>query len=256
MSVRLYIGMPGYGKTLAMQLAARRWLDAGWLCLTVDRCDEWGANSVDSNGYHRWQNAPPNISEIPQETNDADTLYEELCRLRDADEGWLVRFKFPYDGYRLGEIAREVGNCAVFDDEADYTTSRGNWESIHEPNSKGKCACGAGTNCDLRGFSLNPYRDFVHRGRHLPSPVDATAREVHLHGAMRRPENVHTDVTAEAEEVMLFRSGGHTTTERFWKEGWLTQEQLPDVGELPKLHYYMFKRGEGEAKREVIQLPE
>lgn len=233
MSVRLFIGWPGFGKSLAMQDICAQAVEAGHLCFTVDRCYEWAADSKDKEGRSRWRDSPPLISEAPQEIEDDEELYSELCRLRDDEKGWLVRFGFPWDGFQVGELARKVGSVIVADDECDYTTSRGSWEQMHKPDSP------------LRGFSVNPFRDFVHRGRHLPSPVDYVPREVHLLGAMRRPENVHTDLTSVAEEVMLFRIGGHTTLERLTKEGWLTDEQLTEVQRLPPLHYLLHKKGEG-----------
>lgn len=211
----------------------------GHITYAVCRAGEWAKDAVDKEGRLRWRGDAPPISEAPQEIDDEDELVRKLCEYRDEEpekRGRVVRFGFPFDGYQVGQIARRVGNCIVADDEADYTSSRGGWEQMHKPDSP------------LRGFSINPFRDFVHRGRHLPSPDDFVPREVHLLGAMRRPENVHTDLTSIAEEVMLFRIGGRNTLPRLVEEGWVTDEQLVELQSLPPLHYLLHKKGEGTVR--------
>lgn len=253
MAVRLFIGWTGFGKSLAMQDMSADAAADGHLVLTVDRAREWRTDAVDEEGRSRWRDDPPELYEWPQEMN-RDELFKRLCEQRDKpveERGCVVRFDFPWNGLKLGTLARELGSCMVVDDEADYTAGHGNWEAMHCERPHRVCGCG-NPECALDDYSLNPYRDFVHRGRHLPSPVDGVPRVVHLLGAMRRPENVHTDLTAIAEEVMMFRIGGHTTLDRISREGWLADDQLEEVQRLPKLHYLLYRKGEQRAVPGIV----
>lgn len=252
MSIRLFIGWPGFGKSLAMQDISAEAANNGHIIYTVDRAREWTAESTDKEGRHRWRGEPPRILEWPQQMERAD-LVERLIELRDSegeDRGAVVRFDFPWDGFTVGELAREVGDVTVADDEADYTSSRGQWEILHRREG---CPCREYP-CPLVGYGLNPYRDFAHRGRHVPSPIDGVPREVHLLGAMRRPENVHTDLTSIAEEVMLFRIGGKNTFKRLLDEDWLAEDQLEELKELPPLEYFLHKKGKGTARGSIKPL--
>lgn len=252
MSIRLFIGWPGFGKSLAMQDICAEAANNGHIVYTVDRANEWREGATDKDGRDRWRGEPPRILEWPQEF-EREELIERLTALREdkgENRGAVVRFAFPWDGFAVGELAREIGDVIVADDEADYTANRGSWEQLHRER---KCPCGE-VPCPLVGFSLNPYRDFAHRGRHLPSPLDRVQREVHLLGAMRRPENVHTDLSSIAEEVMLFRIAGYSTLERIEKEGWLSEEQIAELQRLEPLNYFLHKKGKSTERGSIAPL--
>lgn len=216
MSIKLALGVPGAGKTLALQDMARDAVAQGWCVFTVCRANEW---TVEGNNP-RWRGRPPPAYDVeglplwsPGEPVEFEG-FEDLCALRD-EGGCLVRFPYPWESVAVAELAAAIGDVVIIDDEIDLVARRKGWED-------------------------NPWRAFVHRGRHLPD-VDGVPREVHVYGAARRPQNLHTDLTELADEVLLFRLQGSNTLGRVFDEGWVPEAQLEELSRLPDLDYFLWR---------------
>ena len=202
MSIRLFIGVPGAGKTLAMQDYTRALCASGWPCLVIDRADEWRA---DDNP--RWRGHPPEVRDVPH-TTDLGKLAEDL----EGEKG-VLRFNAPWEPLDVAHVANLLGNTVYVDDEIDLAAVYVGWRE-------------------------NPIRNMVHRGRHLPN-MRGIPSEVHILGAARRPQNLHTDLTSMADEVMLFRVNGAATLKRVVQEGYV--EDPDEVVTLPNLDYVLWK---------------
>jgi hypothetical protein len=194
MSVRLYLGVPGSGKTqgiLDFILA-----DFSNLFLTVDRALDYAAKDKWGNPNPRWRGAPPRLWTAPSPSFPRAQLLHALAEAREL--GGLVRFGYPWEALEVAQVAAELGDCVLVDDELDFTATYRAWET-------------------------NPIRAVIHRGRHLPD-AHGVIREVHLLGACRRPQSLHIDVPTLADEVSLYKLQGEETIARCIREGWLTDE--------------------------------
>lgn len=201
MTIKLFIGVPGAGKTLAMQDYVRN-LCADWPCLTMDRADEWRAED-----NPRWRGHSPEVLDVPH-TTDLAKLAKDL----EGQKG-VLRFNAPWEPLDVAHVTNLLGNAVYVDDEIDLAAVYVGWRD-------------------------NPIRNMVHRGRHLPNQHGEPC-EVHVLGAARRPQNLHTDLTSMADEVMLFRVNGAMTLKRIVAEGYV--EDAEEVQNLPNLHYVLWK---------------
>ncbi len=216
MGVTLALGVPAAGKTLALQDLVHDACLEGWVCYAVDRPGEWAKNLPDGKPNPRWRGAPPLIEDA---SDDYDAAFEQALAARDAaaesGTGRVLRFGYPWEPLDVAEILRDVGDGIYVDDEIDYAALKQGWDE-------------------------NPLRDFVHRGRHLPD-AEGVPREVHIMGAARRPQSLHTDVTSMAEQVLIFRISGKWTLKRVEEEGWLEGQQLLTARTMPNLRYFHWK---------------
>jgi len=227
MSIRLALGVPGAGKSLALQDMVRDGSREGHVYFVPDRAGEWADTLIDGvTPNPRWRGDPPNILYAPPPQNEkAVPELDWYKQIRDAGNA-VVLFPHPWEARAVAAIAKDVGGVVFCDDEIDLLATYQSWLD-------------------------NPLRDFCHRGRHLPD-VDGIPREVHIFGAARRPQNLHTDVTNLADEVLIFRVQGKNTLKRLVDEGMLEESMVPEARTMPNFHYFLWK-ATGEITRGVLE---
>lgn len=226
MSIRLALGVPKAGKTLALQDMVHDAALDGHTLFVRDLAGEWRQEDPEAPGRPnpRWRDAPPELVDAPDP--DSGDLLSELEEHRDAG-GRVVLFGWPWEGRDIAQCCLDVGNVNYVDDEIDTTaTYTDAWEE-------------------------NPIREFAHRGRHLPN-AEGVIGKVHVFGACRRPQSLHIDVTSLADEVMLFRVQGHRTIKRVLDEGWIDQSMVDELRTLPNLHFFKWE-STGEIHRGFIE---
>lgn len=206
--IKLFVGVPGAGKSLAMQDTVRilnRQSKLG--CVVIDRTNEWGLLDKDENPNPRWRGDAPFITMLDVDA-DEGSIREAL---QDASEqGRTVVFQTD-KANEVGDWVRRIGYLVYVDDEIDLTARVKDWLE-------------------------NPLRAFVHTGRHLAND-DGYMCEVHILGACRRVQNIHTDLTEMAEEVFIFRSQGKNTIKRILDEGWCEDSDIDYIKTQPDLSF-------------------
>lgn len=207
--ITLCLGVPGSGKSLALQDLVREGCAAGLTFAAFDHAFEWSALDKDGNENVRWRGEPPNIAHVEKCSH--DEACDLLEKARDNDGGSLLVFSAPWESLDVARIVLDVGDCSFVDDEIDLIATNENWGG-------------------------NPLKEFIHRGRHS---VDRHGypREVHAYGAARRIQYLHTDLTSLANQIFVFRLQGSTTLTRAVKEGFLEAEMVDTVRALPNLHF-------------------
>lgn len=127
-------------------------------------------------------------------------------------------FVFPaWEAAPVARLAIANGPSVVVDDEIDLSGGKtGAWED-------------------------NPYREIIHRGRHLPDR-EGVFQEVHLYGACRRPQSLHTDF-AIADQVHIFRCQGQATLARLRSDDYIRDEDMETIRTLPKLRFLHWPSG-------------
>lgn len=118
----------------------------------------------------------------------------------------------------VAQLAIDVGDVSFVDDELDFCAQQGGW-------------------------SQNPLRLVVHRGRHLANKAGRIC-EVHLLGACRRPQNLASDITQIAEQVFIFRCQGELTLRRLYVDEMISEEEFETIRNLPKFSYKHYPSGE------------
>lgn len=212
--IKLFCGVPGSGKTLAMQDTVRLLnRESGLGCVAIDRTEDWGLADKDGKPNVRWRKDPPSIVEWTPENSDDDSIRESLYEAQ--TKGTTVVFK-RFEPWVVSDWVQRIGDLVYVDDEVDLTARTKEWLA-------------------------NPLRAFVHTGRHLPDE-SGYPREVHILGACRRVQNIHTDLTEMADEVFLFRSQGKNTIKRLFDEGWIdSDEMMLKVKTQPNLDYVRWR---------------
>lgn len=206
--IKLFVGVPGAGKSLAMQDTVRilnRETKLG--CVVIDRTAEWGILGQDGNPNPRWRGDAPPLTVMSLDDAESD-IREALQRA--SDKGETVVFQTD-NAPEVGAWVRRVGYLVYVDDEIDLTARTKDWLD-------------------------NPLRAFVHTGRHLAND-DGVMCEVHIMGACRRVQNIHTDLTEMSEEVFIFRSQGKNTIKRILDEGWIEDSDIEYIKTQPNLSY-------------------
>lgn len=209
MSIFLALGVPGAGKTLALQDRVHDATLAGWTCFVVDMAGEWRLTDAEGKPNPRWRNKPPPMEIAP---NPAEEINDELL-VEWRKSAKVILFGYPWEALDVARLSTRCGGVIYVDDEIDRVARYEGWLS-------------------------NPLREMCHRGRHLPDGIDGTPREVHLWGAARRPQNLHTDVTELCDEMLIFRVQGSRTTKRLYDEGILTKAEAHAIRTFPNLHFY------------------
>lgn len=215
--ISLFYGVPGAGKTTAMMdFVAQHALEQ--VFFVVDRAGEWSVGSPDhaSSPNPRWRGA-----DIPISVVEPDSVPDEW-------EPGVYLFQYPWEGIEVAELARSVGNVTYVDDEIDLVAVYKGWES-------------------------SPLRDFVHRGRHLPN-ANGDICEVHILGAARRPQSLHTDLTAMADQAMIFRVQGYRTLKRLVDDSYVEETDWDEIRTLPNFEYFLW-RSNGTIVRGEVSNP-
>jgi hypothetical protein len=222
--IRLAFGVPSAGKSLALQdIVNLELYDKRIGFAIVDRAGEWNETDIRTGAPNvRWRGNPPPLLIAPHDNTKA---FEMLVEAREQRQG--VLFQHPWEGLDVAELVRQVGDLVYCDDEIDLVALNGSqWKD-------------------------NPLRDFVHRGRHLPD-ANGIPREVHIYGAARRVQNLHTDLTSMCDECLIFRIQGERTISRVVNEGMLPPECVDEARTQPNLHYYLWK-SDGSINRGVLK---
>ena len=188
------------------------------MALIIDRTNEWAYVDKDGDKNPRWRGDPPPLT-IIDDTGDEGSIRETLIGCR--DRGLSAVFRSD-DAAEVGRWVRRIGDLVYCDDEIDLTARS-------------------------KGWLENPLRAFVHTGRHLKDE-EGYPREVHILGACRRVQNIHTDLTEMAEEVFIFRSQGKNTIKRIIDEGWAEDADLESIKTQPNLSYHKWKNDGSMAK--------
>lgn len=168
----------------------------------------------------RWRGDPPAITEMAHGRVDYDA-YE-------APGVYLHRW--PWVGDEVADLARAVGNAVYVDDEIDLVATNKAW---------------------TEGSAL---RDFVHMGRHLPNR-DGEICQIHILGAARRPQNLHTDLVSMADEILVFRVAGHRTLKRLEDDMGLDEATLEEARLQPDFRYLLWQNRTMQVQRGRIPDP-
>lgn len=183
--------------------------------LVVDRAGEWFAESP------RWRGSKPPLYL-------AEGTEGELIDEIEEAEGGIWCFQAPWEPLQVAKLVQAIGDCVYVDDEIDLFAVYKDWLS-------------------------NPLRDFVHRGRHLANR-HGEPKQVDILGAARRVQNLHTDLTSMADEVMVFRSQGKQTMKRLVEEGYIEDDEQERVRSMPNFRYVLW-RNTGERAHGKISNP-
>ncbi len=207
--IQLFYGLPGAGKTTAMMDYVHAHADKHRFFVT-DRAAEWGAVDPDNaeKPNPRWRGLDPKLIRtiLPDEVPD------------EWPETGIFLFQYPWEGLDVAQLAVDVGNVVVCDDEMDLVAVRTGWET-------------------------SPLRMAVHRGRHAPNAKGEIC-ELHIMGAARRPQNLHIDLTSMADQVFIFRVQGHRTLERLQLDSMISDaddEEWMKISSLPNFEYKLWK---------------
>lgn len=213
--IKLFLGMPGAGKTLAMQDLVYDSTKAGWPCFVIDNAFEWLPETLDGKTNIRWRGRPPFIVRAPEpDSPDLDSAVSEVLE----KNGVLVCEKLDdWEPRMVADLVKQHGNAIYVDDEIDLFARYKDWDD-------------------------NPLKDFIHRGRHMPN-AENIPTEVHIYGAARRPQNLHTDLTSMASEVFTFRMQGMNTLKRIQAEGYVEPQLIEGLPKLPDLYFHKWEMG-------------
>lgn len=165
----------------------------GYQYFVVDRTGDWSPSA------EHWSGRPPK------------NLYtfhapKDLPRDGFPDEGVFV---FPgWENETVAQMCIDNAPAVLVDDELDLAGGKvGSWEK-------------------------NPMREFIHRGRHVKNKFGKYA-EVHLFGACRRPQSLHTDFGL-ATEVYIFRCQGDATLNRLRADAFIRDEEMERIQNLER----------------------
>lgn len=228
MTTTLFIGVPGSGKTLAMQDMVSMAVDADWPCLVIDRALEWLPHDLEGQPNARWRGRAPRIVRIPFTDDDAalDAIQTDL-----SDNGAAVYVFEGFDGWKPMSVAKLtglVGDAYYVDDEIDIFATYKAWDA-------------------------SPLKEYLHRGRHTPD-ADGHPRQVNILGAMRRPQNVHTDLTSLADEAFIFRVQGEKTVSRLINDGFILSAHEGDVQRQPDLSFVRWRNNGPHVKGRLLPI--
>lgn len=213
--ISLWIGWPGTGKTTNMMDFVRQQAHVQRF-MVVDRAFEWGAELEDGSPNPRWRGAPPKtLVEVPPNLRDSGEAPEWF---EEQPETGVYLFRDPWNGHDVGGLCVQLGEAVYVDDEIDLAGTRSGWDH-------------------------NPLRDIVHRGRHLINYAGERT-QCHILGAARRPQSLHTDLSAIADQAFIFRVQGKLTLDRLRADSWIEDTEWDGIRNLPNLHYRHWPSGE------------
>lgn len=204
--ITLAYGVPGAGKSTLLHDLVRAQADLH-LFFVNDHEAGWGQDAV------HWRGKPPPLTLVETE-GELETLEQ-----RPADE-WPASGVYVFrhlEANRIVALLVAKGNGVYVDDELDLLARRQGWET-------------------------SPLRTVVHQGRHALNE-EGVPTTLHLYGACRRPQNLHTDVSSLADEVYMFRLQGKNTLKRCVDDNFLEEEQWELVRTLPKFEFIHWPSG-------------
>lgn len=203
MSVHLFVGVPGAGKTQAMvdMCAAMARTHVFMVC---SKAGEW-----EDTKSPRWRGQGKRLP-IYTIGKGPDARSEVVSDLLEVNHGIYI-FPYPWEPVDVAQTVADVGNAVYVDDEIDQFAEYKSWLT-------------------------NPLRDFVHRGRHMRN-INGDVCTADIFGAARRIQNLHTDLTSMADEVMVFRSQGKYTIKRLVEEGYIDDAEIPHVRAMPNMQF-------------------
>lgn len=209
MTTSIFVGVPGSGKSLAMQDAVSL-IAHEWPVFCIDSCFEWLEHDVDGNVNWRWRGTPPKIVRVPYFSNQ-EVLQD--WALENAQQPGLFVFERTdnYEPHAIAALTGFIGDAYFVDDEIDKFATYEEWK-------------------------LNPLREFLNRGRHTLNH-EGRPCVVNIMGAMRRPQAVHTDLTNLCDEAFIFRCQGAATFKRLLTEGFIEPQHEERVRTQPNLHF-------------------
>lgn len=120
-----------------------------------------------------------------------------------------------WEPFAVADLAVRTGNVVYVDDEIDKTARRKGWDS-------------------------SGLRRIVHEGRHLPNAKGEIC-ELHIIGACRRLQNLHTDITDIADQFFIFKLKGRNTLKRMHDDSLIdSDEDWDTIRELNKFECYHY----------------
>lgn len=120
--------------------------------------------------------------------------------------------------FDVADLCLREGNTVYVDDEIDLAARKQGWDD-------------------------NPIRTMVHQGRHAENHAGEFT-QVHVLGACRRPQSLHTDITDLAEQVCIFRVQGTRTLGRLESDSMLEEGEWDTIRTLPKFQFRHWPSGE------------
>lgn len=203
MSIRLAFGVPGAGKsTLLHDLVAAH--AQTHRLLVQDNEAQWGPDGV------HWRGRPPKLLRVFYEA-DFEAFRAEALEGDEPPPPGVYVFR-GVDPNAVAQLCAEIGDTVYVNDEIDRIARRKGWET-------------------------SALRDIVHEGRHLEA-ADGEHRQVHLLGACRRPQNLHTDLTDLCDEVFCFRLKGKNTRDRLLADNVIEDEaEWERIRALPNFEF-------------------
>jgi hypothetical protein len=193
----LCYGLPGMGKSTLLHDMIRAQPEQTFFI--VDHELGWGPDSI------HWRGNPPEHLTI-YGPDDLPKL-QELKPEEFAPGCYVFRNVEPLD---VAALACAKGWVTFVDDEIDMIGQRAGWND-------------------------SPLRLMIHQGRHLINEAGEPS-EVHIYGACRRPQNLHTDLTDLVSEVFCFRIHGDNTLGRMKRDAVFDADQWDTIRNLPKFH--------------------
>lgn len=209
MAVWLAYGMPGAGKSTLLHDLVSAHAHAHRL-FVQDNEAGWGPEAV------HWRGKPPKgLRVIQGEEAFADFAGEAL-------ENELPNGAYVFrsiDAHSIVDLAIAVGYTTYVNDEIDLIATRKGWDD-------------------------SPLRAIVHMGRHVEN-AEGEHTQVHLIGACRRPQSLHTDLTELADQVYAFRVRGKNTLKRLLDDEVIaTDEDAERLRTLPNFECVHYPSGQ------------
>jgi hypothetical protein len=197
----LAYGVPGAGKSTLLHDMVKAHEDTHRI-FVHDHEAGWGADGV------HWRNSPPKQLQIVQGESELDALEHLDANERPARGVFVFR---NVESERILQLAVKWGDVVYVDDELDKAGRK-------------------------KGFDDSALRAIVNEGRHLINDAGEPS-QLHVLGACRRPQKLHTDITDLADEVYIFRCQGSRTLGRLKDDSMIEDEEEEEVRNLPNFHF-------------------
>lgn len=212
--LNIWLGWPKTGKTQAMMDFIRQHAFTHRF-IVLDRANEWGLTDAkdERKPNPRWRGHPPSIVDVSHDVLTMDPFSQwQWFEEGDQPKTGIFRFAPPApEGEDVARVVCHVGNAFYVDDEIDSMAVVAGWKN-------------------------NPLRLIIHQGRHLINAAGETC-EVGFLGACRRPQSLHPDVTAIADQGFIFRCQGDLTLSRLRSDAWIDDDEWDVIHSLPNLHF-------------------